>query len=107
MSLLVAHEELVESSLFTHARQALPLTSMLNVLVLNFAKRAGKRVSSPQKIIKATKTNKLSFTPANQIIGKTWLVDTQEKRSVIISLWEPLLKALFSMGDLDFFITIR
>src|SRR5664279_5706698 len=49
VSLLSAHEEVVESSLFTHARQALPLTSMHNVLVLNIAKRAGKRVPSPQK----------------------------------------------------------
>jgi hypothetical protein len=105
--LLLAHEEVVESSLFTHARQALPLTSTHNVLVLNFAKRAGKRVPSPQKIIKTTKTNKLSFTHANQEIGKTWLVETKEKRDVIIPLWEPLLKALFSMGNLDLFITTR
>src|SRR5664279_6631852 len=75
---------------------------MHNVLVLNFAKRAGKRVPSPQNI-KITKTNKHSFTHANQEIGKTWLVETKEKGDVIIPLWEPLLKALFSMGDLEFF----
>ena len=77
MPLVLAHEEVVKSSLFTHARQALPLTSMHNVLVLNIAKRAGKRVPSPQKI-NTPKTNKLSFTHANQEIGKTWLVETKE-----------------------------
>src|SRR5664279_3478175 len=99
--MLLAHEEVVESSLSTYAKQALPLTSMHNVLVLNLAKRAGKRVPSPQKI-NTTKSYEHSFTHANQEIGKTWLVETKEKRDVIIPLWEPLLKARFGMGDLEF-----
>ena len=48
--LFLAHEEVLDSSVFTHARQALPLTCMHNVLVPNTAKRVGKRVPSPQKI---------------------------------------------------------
>ena len=59
------------------------------------------------KNIKITKTNKHSFTHANQEIGKTWLVETKEKGDVIIHLWELLLKAMFSMGSFEFFITIR
>lgn len=47
---VLAHEEVLSALLFLHVWWLHTLTSMHNVLVPNIAKRAGKRVPSPQKI---------------------------------------------------------
>ena len=47
---VLAHEEVLNTLLFLHVRWIYLLTCMHNVLVPNIAKRAGKRVPSPQKI---------------------------------------------------------